>query len=560
MCFPPGLIILLAGILIASSPNTILNKALSIFAPIISILFIWSMPDDTSIQFNWIELNIILLELNPLGKLFGTVFSIMALLASIFGFGSKMSQLELGVGYIYAGAAISVCFVGDLITLFIFWEIMALASTFIVLSGKTNSSAFSAKRYFLIHLLGGTLLLGGIAGYWINTGTISFTVMNLNTAPEFLILAAFLINAGAPPLSSWLSDAYPESSPGGMVFLSAFTTKTAVYVILRSFAGEEILIYFGLFMIFYGIIYALLENDMRRILAYSIVNQVGFMITAAGIGTQLAVNGAAAHAFCHIFYKALLLMSAGAVLHVTHKRKCTDLGGLYKSMPLTAICGIIGALSISAFPLTSGFISKSMITDAASNEQLAVVWYLLIAASAGVFLHAGIKFPWFVFFQKNSGLKAKDPSFWMCTPMIILSIFCILIGVVPNLLYDILPYPVYYVPYTGTHIGTQFQLLLFSGLAFFIFLPQMKRTLTITLDTDWFYRKAARLLIEGFQSFSEKGMHQKEIRAHNFKKRLLVVFSEQGSWAAIKTSSVPAGVATLWILLILCLCLLIYYL
>ena len=229
-------------------------------------------------------------------------------------------------------------------------------------------------------------------------------------------------------------------------------------------------------------------------------------------------------------------------------------------MPLTAICGIIGALSISAFPLTSGFISKSMITDAASNEHLAVVWYLLIAASAGVFLHAGIKFPWFVFFQKDSGLKAKDPSFRMCTPMIILSIFCILIGVVPNLLYDILPYPVYYEPYTGTHIGTQFQLLLFSGLAFFIFLPQMKRTLTITLDTDWFYRKAAKLLIEGFQSFSEKWMHQKEIRAHNFKKRLLVVFSEQGSWAAIKTSSVPAGVATLWILLILCLCLLVYYL
>ena len=324
----------------------------------------------------------------------------------------------------------------------------------------------------------------------LDTNSILFSPMELTTPAQCLILAAFLVNAGAPPISSWLPDAYPESSPAGMVFLSAFTTKTAVYVILRSFAGEEVLIYFGLFMIFYGIIYALLENDMRRILAYSIVNQVGFMITAAGIGTQLAINGAAAHAFCHILYKALLLMSAGAVLHMTNKRKCTDLGGLYKTMPITAVCGIIGALSISAFPLTSGFISKSMVTESASIENLSIVWYLLVAASAGVFLHAGIKFPWFVFFQKDSGLRSKDPSFWMCLPMLILASLCILIGIIPQFLYNLLPYTVGYEAYTGTHIGTQFQLLLFSGLAFFMFLPQMRRTLTITLDTDWFYRRA----------------------------------------------------------------------
>ena len=168
--------------------------------------------------------------------------------------------------------------------------------------------------------------------------------------PRWLILAGFLVNAGAPPLSAWLPDAYPESSWSGMVFLSAFTTKTAVYVLLRGFPGTELLIYVGLFMVFYGIVYAILENDMRRILAYSIVNQVGFMVTGIGIGTEMALNGAAAHAFTHIIYKALLLMSAGSVLYMTGKRKCTDLGGLFRTMPLTTVCGIVGALSISSFP------------------------------------------------------------------------------------------------------------------------------------------------------------------------------------------------------------------
>jgi len=242
-------------------------------------------------------------------------------------------------------------------------------------------------------------------------------------------------------------------------------------------------------MVFYGIIYALLENDMRRILAYSIVNQVGFMVTGIGIGTEMALNGAAAHAFTHIIYKALLLMSAGSVLLMTGKRKCSDLGGLFQSMPLTTVCGIIGALSISSFPLTSGFISKSMISQAAADESLMIVWYLLAAASAGVFLHAGIKFPWFVFFQKDSGLRPPDPPLNMRLAMILFSALCIGVGVFPGPLYSILPFPVDYVPYTAAHVLTMLQLLLFSGLAFFICLPLMKRTLTISLDVDWLYRR-----------------------------------------------------------------------
>jgi multicomponent Na+:H+ antiporter subunit D len=243
-----------------------------------------------------------------------------------------------------------------------------------------------------------------------------------------------------------------------------------------------------MFMIFYGIVYALLENDMRRILAYSIVNQVGFMVAGIGIGTDMALNGAAAHAFTHIIYKALLLMSAGSVLLMTGRRKCSDLGGLFHSMPLTTICGTIGALAISSFPLTSGFVSKSMVTQAAIDQHQLWVWLLLAAASAGVFLHAGIKFPWFVFFQKDSGLRPPEPPASMRWAMLLFAFLCIALGIWPEPLYRMLPYPVDYVPYTAAHVLTQLQLLLFSGLAFFLALPYLKRTLTITLDVDWIYR------------------------------------------------------------------------
>jgi multicomponent Na+:H+ antiporter subunit D len=286
-----------------------------------------------------------------------------------------------------------------------------------------------------------------------------------------------------------------------MVFLSAFTTKVAVYVLLRGFPGTEILIPIGLFMVFYGIVYAILENDVRRILAYSIVNQVGFMVTAVGIGTELALNGAAAHAFAHIIYKALLLMAVGSVVLMTGKRKCTELGGLFRTMPVTTICCIIGALSISAFPFTSGFVSKSLISGAAADEHLFYVWLLLTVASAGVFL-PDIKVPWFVFFNRDSGLRPADPPWNMRAAMILLSAICIALGLFPRMLYDMLPYAVDYDPNTAAHIVYQLQLLGFAGLVFFLALKWLQPRDTITLDFDWLWRRPGPALARFLDQFS----------------------------------------------------------
>src|SRR5690554_80192 len=495
--FPPALIMILAAMLIPFVSGR-LRTAVLLLAPALTLLMVWSLDNGVLLSSRFISYEVQLVEASEVRRLFATIFGLMALVGGLFAY-RHATALELSSAMAYAAGAIGVTFAGDLITLFLFWEFMALFSTLVVWAGGTVQARRAGLRYAVIHLLGGVILKAGIIGVAVQTGSIEIQAMTLNTLPTWLMLTGLLINTAAPPLSAWLADAYPEASPTGAVFLSAFTTKTAVLALWLLFPGQTVLIWIGLYMIFYGIIYALMENDMRRILAYSIVNQVGFMVTGVGIGTELALNGVAAHAFAHIIYKALLLMSAGAVLLQTGKRKCTDLGGLYRTMPVTAVCGIIGALAISAFPYTSGFVSKSMISQGAAYENMAFVWYCLMAASAGVFLHAGIKFPWFVFFQKDSGLRPKDPSWNMQLAMVIFAGACVLIGVFPQLLYAYLPFEVSYEPYTADHLVTQFQLLLFAGLAFFVTLSLMKRTLTITLDLDFFYRRVGPMLWQGVE-------------------------------------------------------------
>ena len=554
---PPGLVLIVAGALLPLLSRELRN-AVVLGAPVLTLILIWLIGDGEILRIGFLGYEIVPVEGDPLARLFSTVFAIMAFGGGLFALRQEM-VLELTAAFVYAGSAIGVAFAGDLITLFVFWEIMALASTLVIWCA--GPEAFGAsKRYVSIHLLGGVILMAGIAGEITATGSADFTSMTPDTPARWMILIGFLINAGAPPLSAWLPDAYPASSWSGMVFLSAFTTKTAVLVLLRGFPGAEILIFVGLYMVFYGIVYAILENDMRRILAYSIINQVGFMVTGIGIGTAMALNGAAAHAFTHIIYKALLLMSAGSVVYMTGKHKCTDLGGLFRTMPLTTVCGIIGALSISSFPLTSGFISKSMISQGAADQHLAVVWFLLTAASAGVFLHAGIKFPWFVFFQKDSGLRPDEPPWNMKLAMILFSVMCIGLGVAPWPLYQMLPYPVDYVPYTVSHVTGMLQLLLFSGLAFFLMLGLLKRTLTISLDFDWFYRGLGKLLAREFNFASIRAWGVLTNRAGRAAQRVFAqVYRHHGPYG-ILARTWRTGNMAMWTAILLATYLLVYYL
>jgi multicomponent Na+:H+ antiporter subunit D len=310
-----------------------------------------------------------------------------------------------------------------------------------------------------------------------------------------LILVAFLIDAAVPPLGAWLPDAYPEASATGAVFLTAFTTKSAVYALIRGFAGSDVLVWWGAAMAVYGVVYAVLENDARRLLAYHIISQVGYMVCGVGIGTQLALNGAAAHAFAHILYKALLFMGAGAVLEMTALRKLSEMGGLYKTMPLTLGLYMIGAFAISAVPFFSGFVSKSMVIAAAGESHYAAIFLVLTLASSGTFLHTGLKLPYYMFFGTDRGLRASEPPRNMLIAMGLAATACILIGVFPALLYAYLPYPTDFAPYTARHVIATLGLLGFTALGFFILLEHLDPETTISLDTDWFYRRGLSTIV-----------------------------------------------------------------
>jgi multicomponent Na+:H+ antiporter subunit D len=439
-------------------------------------------------------------RVDRLSLVFSYVFALLALVGMIYSLHVNDAAQHVAA-LTYAGAALGATFAGDLLSLFLFWELMAVSATLLIWLRREPRAVAAGFRYVLVHVFGGLCLLGGIAIHWSETGSIAFGDMTpYSGSPAFaLILIAFLVNAAVPPLGAWLPDAYPEATATGAIFLTAFTTKSAVYVLIRGFAGTEILVWWGAGMAVYGVIYAVLENDARRLLAYHIISQVGYMVCGVGIGTALALNGAAAHAFAHILYKALLFMGAGAVLHVTGLRKLSDMGSLYKTMPLTLALYMVGAFAISAVPLFSGFVTKAMVVSAAAETHKPLIFLLLTLASSGTFLHTGLKLPYYMFFGADRGAssaearakaeRGHEPPANMLVAMAVAAAACVLIGVIPAVLYPHLPYAVEYAPYTVRHVTATLGLLGFTALGFFVMLKHLDPKPVISLDTDWFYRR-----------------------------------------------------------------------
>src|SRR5438876_203819 len=435
-------------------------------------------------------------RVDRLSLVFSYVFSIMAFIGMLYALHVKDDSQHVAA-LTYVGSALGVTFAGDFLSLYVFWELMAISSSLLVLLRRETSAVAAGFRYLLVHIFGGLLLLAGIVLHWSQTGSLAFGDMGAYSGgPAWaLILAAFLLNAAVPPLGAWLPDAYPEATVTGAVFMTAFTTKSAVYVLLRGFAGTELLVWLGAVMAVYGVVYAVLENDARRLLAYHIVSQVGYMVCGVGIGSALAANGATAHAFAHILYKALLFMGAGAVLQTTGLRKLSEMGGLYKTMPITLGLYMVGAFAISAVPLFSGFVSKSMVVAAAGEDRRAAIFLMLTLASSGTFVLTGLKLPYYMFFGKDSGQDSgtlgQEPPRNMLVAMGLAAVACVLIGVFPGLLYQRLPNAVDFVPYTLRHVTSTLGMLGFTALGFFLLLKHLDPEPTVSLDTDWFYRRGS---------------------------------------------------------------------
>jgi len=460
--------------------------------PALAMWTLSGMQDGSTLSITLLGWELTPLRVDRLALLFGWVFAIVAFIGGVYALHLRSLGQQVAAS-LYAGSALGAVFAGDLITLLVFWEIMALGSAWLVWSRRTPASLAAGMRYIYVHLAGGGLLMAGILLHAGDTGSLAFTAFAQPSPAAWLILLGFGINAAIPPLHAWLPDAYPQATVTGAVFMSAFTTKTAVYALARGFAGWELLVPFGVAMTLYGVVYATLANDIRRLLAYHIVSQVGYMVAGVGLGSQMGINGATAHAFTHILYKGLLFMGAGAVLHATARSKLTELGGLGRFMPWTVALYLVGAFSISGFPLFSGFVSKAVTVDAAAKLGRDGVVLLLHLASIGTFLSTTLKLPYFTWWGPRRAYELVPIPWNMTAGMALAAGLNIFLGVYPQALYAILPYPLDYHPYTHSHLVKSAQLLGFTFLAFWLLRSRMGGKPRITLDTDWLYRRPAGL-------------------------------------------------------------------
>jgi multicomponent Na+:H+ antiporter subunit D len=565
----PAWPVIIAGLLAAIIPNSNVRKALALIAPLMAG-FLWYNVEVTG-TYGIIEFGGFTLETfryDHLSRIWSLIFIIAAFLNALYGLHEK-DRVADAAGLIYAGAGLGAVFAGDLLTLFFFWELTAISSVFLIWGARNQAAYKAGLRYLAIHILSGVLLLTGAVIRASETGSWAFDdSLTIETLGGFLIFIAFGIKCAFPFMHNWLQDAYPKATITGAVVLSAFTTKLAVYALARGYAGTDVLIYIGAAMTAFPVFFAVVENDLRKVLAYSLNNQLGFMVVAVGVGTELALNGAAAHAFVHIIYKSLLFMTMGAVLLRAGTVKASELGGLFKSMPATAIFCIIGAASISAFPLFSGFVAKAMTLAAVAEEGHVVIWFVLLFASAGVLEHSGIKIPYFAFFSHDSGRRVREAPVNMLMAMGLAALMCVYLGINYGPLYELVPFPDVAAQYATHlfdwgHVVGQMQLLIGAMFAFAVLIrfnlyPAEKKS--VNIDTDWFYRRfldsAARW------AWAMIGRLTAAIGnvIHLASSRLGGRFHEAFSPTGALSRDIPSGLLAIWTSALLAIVLLIAYL
>lgn len=500
------------------------RRALSLAAPALSLAMLVALPADVQLSVMVLGREVVYLRLDALSRIFALAFIGYAFIAGLYGWtdvarGAKAASLGL------AGAGVGVVLAGDLITLFLFWEWLTVTSLFLIWNGNTVEAWGAGFRYLILHLAGATVMLIGII-MQIAQGDGAFVHLSPDQLSSWLILIGMLTNAAVPPLHAWLSDAYPRASVYGTVFLAAFTTKAAVYALVRGFAGLDVLVWAGAIMALYGVVYGILENDIRRLLAYQIISQVGYMVVGVGLGTALALNGTGAHAFAHVFYKGLLMMAAGAVIYATGRGKLTELGRLARPLKWTFAFMMIGALSITGAPFFSGFVSKSMIISAAGEAGRGPIELLLLTASMGTILLEGLRLPWFTFFGEDHGARVLRPvpaSMYLAMGMA--AAVCFIAGVLPGAtLYALLPFAAQYHPFTAYHFTESIQLLTGAALGFWILRARLAGQPTVTLDVDYLYRRPLQWLVMG----SGGALEVAGQRTHAF-----LAYSVDRTWQAI---------------------------
>lgn len=483
----PGLILILTGLIALILPNqklrgwiALAGSALALAAMVLLEGGGLTYAFTRSIQFQ-------LLAVDGLSRAFGLIFCVIAVIAAVYSLNTRQRG-EKCASLVYAGSSLCVVFAGDWISLICFWELMAVSSWYLVWAGGTHQARRASYRYLAMHFFGGNLLLAG-AVWLCAQGSLAVEPLTGGSGGAYwLILLGVAVNGAIPPLHTWVADAYPESTASGTVYMGSYTTKVAIYALIRLFAGTEDLILIGGLMAVLAACMALIENDLRRLLSYHIISQLGMMVAALGTGEAAGIDGATLHAAFNILYKGVLLMAAGAVITATGKRKISELGGLARKMPVTAGCFLIASLSIAGMPFLNGFASKALIMESLHGHV--VGYWLVMLAGVGTWLSITLKINYFVFFGKTEkDVPCGKVPLSMEIAMVIGAALCVATGLFPDFCYSLMPYATMAHPFSLDHILEYVGLFIGATVPFVMLLPMMAPHDALSLDFDWFYRR-----------------------------------------------------------------------
>ena len=465
---PPAFVVLGAAILVPFLSRRV-GHAVGFGAAAIVAVWALLMPAGTYLPVSFLGFDAVLFNVDAFSRVMGVIFGFIGAAAVLYSYSTDARTRQTGFALGYVGTSLGTVFAGDWLTLLFFWELMAVTSTLLVwdYGGEAVRAGF---RYAIYHGVGGSLLMIAVVWHYVEVGSFLFSAADGITAgiPAAIAAVGIGVNVGFVGLHTWLPDTDPRPHVAASVFLSVYTTKTGVYGLARAFPdGSLALAYMGAAMALVGVVYALLQNDMRRLLSYHIQSQVGYMVAGVGVGTALATAGAFAHVFNHILYKALLFMTAGVVIARTDEGNLKYLGGLGRALPVTALAFTVAALSISGFPGFNGFVSKGMITAAAHKEHLDGIFYILLAAGVGTFM-SFIKFGYYAFLKQSSGTWAVRQSVaGQRIAMLGVAALCVVLGLFPDALFALLPGSTADAhPFTLSHLAEGFGLAVLGVVGF----------------------------------------------------------------------------------------------
>ena len=445
-----------------------------------------TVPEGVYLPVTFLGFDAVLFNVDEFSRMMGIIFGFIGTGAVLYSYFSYADSVQTAYALSYVGSSLGAVFAGDWLVLLFFWELMAVTSTVLVWhhGGEAVRAGF---RYAILHGIGGSVLMAGIVWHYVEVGSFLFEAAE-GIAPGMPSLLAALgigVNVGFIGLHTWLPDTYPRPHIAASVFLSVFTTKTGVYAMVRAFPdGNLWLAYLGGVMTVFGAGYALMQNDMRRLLSYHIQAQVGYMLAGIGLGTALGITGAMGHLYNNILYKSLLFMIAGVVIYRTGEESLKKVGGLAREMPVTAGLFAVAALSISGFPGFNGFVTKGMVISSAHYKHLDALWWLLLAGGVGTFM-SFIKFGYYAFFHGEPTHSVPDANTGQKAVMATVALLCIVYGLVPETLFAVLPGEgaAEAHPYTLEHVGEGLALAA-AGLVGFAVLKKPLNKLMGAPDVD----------------------------------------------------------------------------